>query len=247
MSLETEYPVVSFKFDFLKSQERIHFLQHFFSNFTGRGMSLSDLWKPFFPDSQKYEKERFFRITEIFNNPDQKELRDFYTALFKRDLQALYQTFNKLRRSYSSDYLVQIILGEFIRNQFEEGVMASLRILNNTQMEHYDSVFFSLLNYASLNKQHPQKEKAKKIIRHIVKAKKDKGKGLSSDYIFWSVMFGLPDELKYFIEDMGITEESPVLIEQYRKIALQEGYTSIYDYLTKLKNQKTCKGHFTSQ
>ena len=190
-----------------------------------------------FNEFQKYESRRLAQIGEIFfNDPNQKNLKSLYKALFDKDILALQNFFLKLNGALNKKETAQIVLEESIRSQFTKGVLFSIDILKNTDTAAYDSVFLSLLNYASLSGRHTKKKEAKEIIRILTSAKFKEGELLSSHYIYWSVYFGLTEELKYFIEETNLILDSEAAVYAI-KYAQEQDYIKIYNYLTRqIKN-----------
>ena len=178
---------------------------------------------------QKYEDERILQIARIFRDPEDEELKEVMASLFDRDGDRLTDKLKTISPIYDKPHLARIILEESIRNQFEEGVQISIHNMNNTDLFFYDSIFFSLLNYASLEEQHPRKKIAKNIIRTLASARDRRGK-LSVNNLLQAVFFALPEELNYFIEEKEIL--LPVdMIEPVMNYALQKGYVNIFNTL----------------
>ena len=229
LSLEKEHSISVFDFNFLFSKSNLQFSYEDFTKF------------------QEYEEGRVQKITEVFTDPTQKELKGLYTALFKRDIQALQEAYQKVQANtlYSNFNLIEVILEESIRNQFEKGVLFSIFNTKNTEA-FYDSIFLSFLSYASLNQQHPRKEIAKKIIKHVVKIKKYRGgEGLSIAPIYWSIEFGLPEELEFFLKELDLPL-NPEWIVHHMDMAFQKDYRIIFHILNRelTKYSKECQNIF---
>lgn len=214
MFSEPQHSIVMFNFKNLISQSRF-----------------TDFVKFSFNESQKYENGRISEITKIFSNPQFKEIQDIQMAVFKRDLKALRKGLRNMAGApaYNRTKTTQMVLEESIRSQFEEGVLTAVRITNDTELAFYDPVFLALLNYVSLDKRHPRKAAAKRIIRIL--AKRQSKKEASPDILFWSMFFGLPEELKFFVEEMGLSLD-PIIVDQGLQYALQEDHVKIFNYLS---------------
>jgi len=213
MLSDPQHSIVKFNFKNLISQSRF-----------------TDFIKHSFNESQKYEKGRISEIAKIFNNPDLKEIQDIQLAVSKRDLKALKQSLRNVADASAHEKLrtVQMVLEESIRSQFEVGVLTAVRIMNDTELIFYDPIFLALLNYVSLDKRHPRKEAAKKIIRILAKRQT---KEAASAGFFWSIFFGLPEELEFFVEEIGVPLD-PFIVDQGLQYALQEDHVKIFNYLS---------------
>ena len=217
MSLEPDVSIVTFDFNLLSSQNK---------------------FTPYIENLQIYknhEIKRINKITEAYQDPNQKELIDLYKALFTRDIQALQTAYQKIiiHKSLQPDVLAQIILEESIRSQFEEGVLMSINHLKNIHIEVYGSLFFALLNYISLSDQHPRKKVAKNIAKHLTIAIKQKEGKLPILYISFATMFGITDMLEFFLKETDITLQDMALLSNYAEFSFHEEYRHITQLLIK--------------
>ena len=214
--------------------ERDHFPSRFHFPSLAYQSRTSDFVKSIFQKAQLYENDRMIRLARIFKESEWEELREIVKAVFDRDIKALRQNFKAQTENYDVLDLAQTILEESIRNQFEEGVLFSIQIMeDNVTAFFYDTMLLALLSYVSLNEKHPRKEIAKKIIRIVDSARDNERREFLESSVFWSVFFNIPDELEYF---MKARKEIVVTLEvewlgHLMDHARDQGYPEIYNYL----------------
>ena len=219
-------------------KEKAPFVVFKFDSLIKRGFGFLD---DFLKATQGNEESRESALFEIFGAVEDPFLRlekEIYLAVFNKDIVSLKRAFETMPQNEYRERTASTILEESIRIQFTEGVQFAIDAIQAAELEWsaYPPVSFALLNYATLRDNTLEKQEAKKIIRILSSKKEEAGELIEYDSLFWSVFFGLFDELKYFVEEKGFfakIDNPDPFIWHLMSYAEQQDFMVIYKYLQK--------------